>query len=136
IASDESVTCTFNNSQQTGTLTVIKHVVNDNGGTLAASNFSLHVKSGGTDVTGSPQAGAESPGTAYTLNTGTYNVSENAVSGYTASYSGDCNSSGNVTLPAAGSKTCTITNNDKAAKLTVIKHVINDNGGTATASQF
>ena len=97
----------------------------------AASNFSLHVKSGATDVSGSPQAGAESPGTAYTLNTGTYNVSENSVSGYSQSYSGDCNSSGDVTLPAAGSKTCTITNNDIAPKLTVIKHVINDNGGTA-----
>ena len=117
IASDESVTCTFNNSQQTGTLTVIKHVVNDNGGTKSAGDFSMHVKSGGTDVTGSPQAGAESPGTAYTLNTGTYNVSEDAVSGYTPSYSGDCNSSGDVTVPAAGSKTCTITNNDQAAKL-------------------
>ena len=28
-------------------------------------------------------------------------------------------------------KTCTVTNNDIAAKLNVIKHVINDNGGTA-----
>ena len=30
-------------------------------------------------------------------------------------------------------KTCTVTNDDQAAKLTVIKHVINDNGGTAVA---
>ena len=33
-------------------------------------------------------------------------------------------------------KTCTLTNNDVAAKLIVIKHVINDNGGTALASAF
>ena len=33
-------------------------------------------------------------------------------------------------------KTCTVTNNDIAPKLIVIKHVINDNGGTAVAGDF
>jgi len=33
-------------------------------------------------------------------------------------------------------KTCTITNNDIQPKLIVIKHVINDDGGTKTAANF
>ena len=31
-------------------------------------------------------------------------------------------------------KTCTVTNDDIAPKLIVIKHVVNDNGGTAVAA--
>ena len=52
--------CTFNDSLAQGTLRVIKQVVNDNGGTKAAADFTLHVKSGGTDVAGSPAAGSAS----------------------------------------------------------------------------
>jgi hypothetical protein len=49
------------------------------------------------------------PGTAYSLLDGTsYTVSEPANSSYTASFSGDCNSSGQVTMNP--DKTCTITN--------------------------
>ena len=33
-------------------------------------------------------------------------------------------------------KTCTITNDDNSPRLIVIKHVINDNGGTAVAGDF
>ena len=88
----ENVTCTFINTLQTGTLTVIKHVVNDNGGTATAGSWSLHVKLGPNEVTGSPQAGAKSPGTSYTLAGGDYTVSETGgPSGYTFSgFSGDC----------------------------------------------
>ena len=60
-----------------GTLRVIKQVMNDNGGTKVASDFTLHVKSGGTDVAGSPGAGSAT-GTVYTLASGTYVVSEDA----------------------------------------------------------
>src|SRR5947208_16851589 len=98
----------------------------------------MHIKSGGTDVSGkSPFAGAESPGTTKTLNSGSYVLSESdGPSGYAATISGACNSStGAVTLGPGDTKTCTITNDDIAPKLTVIKHVVNNNGGTATASQ-
>jgi len=132
------VDCTFTNTLQQGTLTVIKHVVNDNGGGLTASNFTLHVKSGGTDVAGSPAAGSES-GTSYSLNAGTYVVSENTPpTGYTqlTGFGTDCDSSGNVTVVAGQTKTCTITNDDVSPQLIVIKHVINDNGGTLGAADF
>jgi hypothetical protein len=96
------------------TLHVIKQVVNNNGGTATVSSFNLHVKLAGADVSGSPQPGAAAPGTAYSLAPGTYDVSEDANAGYTATFSGDCNSSGSVTLASSEDKTCTITNTDIA----------------------
>jgi hypothetical protein len=131
-------TCTYNNSLRTGTLTVIKHVINDNGGTKTAADFTLHVKSGTSDVSGSPAAGAESPGTSYTLSGGSYTVSENTPpSGYTQTgITGDCDSSGVVTVVAGQTKTCTITNDDQAANLTLTKHVSNTHGGTAVATDW
>ena len=129
--------CTFNDSLAQGTLRVIKQVVNDNGGTKAAADFTLHVKSGGTDVAGSPAAGSAS-GTVYTLASGTYVVSENTPpSGYAQTgISGDCAADGSVTVVAGVQKTCTITNNDVSAKLIVIKNVVNDEAGTSAASNF
>ena len=120
------------------TLTVIKHVINDNGGTAVASAWSIHVKSGSNEVTGSPQAGSET-GTTYTpLPAGTYAVSETGgPSGYSGpTFSGDCDSSGNVTLNAGDSKTCTLTNNDVTAHLKLVKVVVNDNGGTKTPANW
>ena len=136
----ETVKCTFTNTLQTGTLVVKKHVINNNGGSLTASNFTLHVKSGEVDVAGSPAAGSES-GTTYTLNTGTYAVSENTPpTGYTNvtndTNNDDCDASGNVTVVAGQTKYCTITNDDIAPKLTVTKIVVNDNGGNAVVADF
>ena len=114
-----------------------KHVVNDNGGTKTAADFNLHVKSGSNDVSSSPAAGSEA-GTSYSLPPGTYVVSEDSPpSGYTPTgFSGDCDASGSVTVTAGGSVSCTITNDDQAATLIVIKHVINDNGGSKVAGDF
>ena len=128
----ENVTCTFINTRQNGTLIVKKLVVNDNGGTKAAGDFNLHVKTGVLDVAGSPAAGSAT-GTSYSLAGGSYTVSEDAPpTGYTQTgISGDCDSSGNVTVVAGQTKTCTITNNDIAPKLHLRKTVINNNGGTA-----
>ncbi len=133
-----SVTCTITNDDAaptTGTLKVVKLVTNNNGGTKVASDFNLHVKLGGNDVAGSPAVGSTT-GKTYTLAGNTYNVSEDAVTGYAGTYSGDCDSNGNVNVVNGANKICTITNDDVAAKLTVTKVVINDNGGTATTSNF
>ena len=120
-----------------GTLRVIKQVVNDNGGTKGAGDFNLHVKSGGTDVAGSPAAGSAT-GTVYTLASGTYVVSEDAPpAGYAQTgISGDCAADGTVTVAAGMQKTCTIKNDDISPKLIVIKHVVNDEAGTSTAANF
>ncbi len=97
------------------TLHVVKQVVNDNGSTSVASNFNLHVRLSGIDVSGSPAAGIVAPGTSYSLAAGTYVVSEDPNSAYAQSFSGACNSSGSVTLAAGDNVTCTITNNDIVA---------------------
>jgi hypothetical protein len=105
------------------TLHVIKHVINDNGGTAVASQFNIHVMSSdtNTDVAGSPANGVESPGTTYTLAPGTYTVSEKSFAGdanranfanYTVSFGGDADASGNITLVSGDSKTIIITNDD------------------------
>ncbi|MBF6025004.1 galactose oxidase-like domain-containing protein [Lysobacter niastensis] len=110
------------------TLTVRKVVVNDNGGTGTAPNFSFSVNNG------TPVAFEADGSNALTVPAGTYNVTEPAASGYATTYSG-CS---NVVLAAGGNATCTITNNDIAtsASLTVRKIVVNDNGGAKVASDF
>lgn len=97
---------------ETATLNVIKHVINDDGGTAIASDFNLHVMIDGINVEHSPAPGEESPGTKYTLDAGVYKVSEDDFEGYTLSYSGDSDSNGNITLAPGDNKTVTITNND------------------------
>ncbi len=151
LAFGHTVTTDSNTITVPTTLNVIKTVINNNGGVAASSAFNLHVKLGGTDVAGSPAAGAATPGTLYTLSPNTYVVSEDANSSYTQSFSGDCNASGSVTLVRGDAKTCTITNDDVASPvppspapasstqpgtINVVKTVINNNGGTKVASDF
>jgi Prealbumin-like fold domain len=137
----EIITCTYTNKIKAATLKVIKVVTNNNGGSLLPSSFSIHVKTGAvlTGVTGSPQPGAAAPGTSYTLPAATYVVSEDDPTslGYAqSSISGDCDASGNVTLAAGDTKTCTITNDDIAPSLTIVKRIKNDSGGTKAISDF
>lgn len=126
----ENVTCTITNNDQAATLIVIKHVINDNGGTADAEDFTLD--SGGTDDSPDNFAGEEAPGTTVTLDAGSYNVTETGPSGYNPSFSDDCSGS----IANGETKTCTVTNDDIQPQLIVIKHVINDNGGTADADDF
>jgi hypothetical protein len=133
IANGETKTCTVTNDDQAATLTVIKHVINDNGGSATANQFTMTVA--GTAVGGGSTsfAGTEAPGTDVVLSPGSYSVSESSLAGYTqTSASADC--TGSIAL--GEHKTCTVTNDDQAATLIVIKHVINDNGGTAVAGDF
>jgi hypothetical protein len=96
------------------TLSVFKHVVNSYGiHNATASNFTVHVKRNGAEVSGSPQVGSES-GTQYLVSGGTYAISENADPSYTPSFSGGCDSSGNVTVVGTTAQNCTITNNEIA----------------------
>ncbi|MDB5170019.1 MAG: hypothetical protein JWN82_415 [Candidatus Saccharibacteria bacterium] len=118
------------------TLHVVKQVINDSGGSATAASFNMHIKLSGTDVAGSPAAGAASPGTPYTLAAGSYAVSEDANTAYSRTFSGDCDASGNITLASSDDKTCTITNDDRPASITVTKTVINDSGGTKVVADF
>ena len=69
--------------------------------------------------------GAESPGTSNPVNAGAYKITEaGGVAGYTLSYSGDCDADGDVVVALGQSRTCTLTNDDQPATLTVVKHVV------------
>ncbi len=126
-----NATCNFTNSfTAPATLTVIKQMVNDNGGTAVSSDFVIEVD--GTGATPDSFNGADTPGTQVTLEAGAYSVAEVPEVGYAATYSDDCSG----TIAAGESKTCTITNDDIQPTLTVIKVVDNTNGGTLTIGDF
>lgn len=99
----------------TPVLYVVKNVINTGGGTKLASDFTLHVKKNGIDISGSPFAGSVAPGTQLTPGMGTYTVSEDPVNNYTRSFSGDCDVSGNITIAASGTFTCVVTSTYKPA---------------------
>src|SRR5256886_2468877 len=104
-------------------LVVMKHVINNDGGTRAAADFTITV-TGGSPAPAT-FAGSEA-GTVVTLNAGAYSVDEATVTGYAKSLSSGCAG----TIAVSETKTCTVTNDDIARpQLTVIKHVVNDNGG-------
>ncbi len=129
LALADNKTCTITNTAEQPKLKVIKHVINDNGGTASADDFTMNVT--GTNVSDPSFAGNES-GTTVTLNEGSFSVDEDAFAGYAKSFSGDC--SGTITI--GETKTCTITNNDVAPKLTLVKYVVNKAGSNASATDW
>ena len=100
----------------TGKLTVVKVVVNNNGGNNVVSDFALSV------FDGIVSTGVVSSATT-TLPVGNYFVSETGVSGYQASFSGDCDVVGQVSIGLNDNKTCVITNTELPASITLIKNV-------------
>jgi hypothetical protein len=126
ISAGTTQTCTLTNDDQPGTLIVKKVLINDNGGTRAISSFNFQVNSN------SPVAFEADGQNDITVNAGTYSVTEASSSEYETSYD-NCSS---LVISNGGTATCTITNNDKAPKLIVVKTVINDNGGEKTAADF
>ena len=112
-------------------LTLIKSVTNNNGGTAAPDDFKLTV--GGASVL----SGVKNT---YLANT-PLALNETQLTGYTfVSLTGDAKCpaalGGTVTLAVGDDITCTITNDDKSATLIVKKVVINDNGGLLKAENF
>jgi uncharacterized repeat protein (TIGR01451 family) len=121
-----SATCTITNDDQPAKLIVKKVVVNDDGGTKEAKDFSFRVN-GGSAVQFETDGQND-----LTVDAGTYNVTEPDVAGYATSYA-DCS---NIVLANGETKTCTITNDDAPAKLIVKKVVVNDEGGAKEAKDF
>src|SRR3989344_1277146 len=102
-------------AEQATTLTVIKEVIKDDGGDAVVGDFALFIE-GNPVISGVPVP----------LVPGSYTVSESGVSGYDDSFSGDCDILGEVTLNEGDNLTCTITNDDIPATITLTKVV---NGG-------
>ena len=131
LTNGDSATCTITNHDKTARIILIKDVIKDNGGTAGSDDFGISV--GGFPVL-SGQITDVNANTPYTLN-------ETGHSGYSfVSLTGDakCPSvlGGTVTLDEGESVTCTITNNDNAPSLTLVKVVDNDFGGTASESSW
>jgi large repetitive protein len=129
ISIGQTKTCTVTNNDIQPTLTVIKHVVNDNGGTATADDFTMTVDGGSAAPASSP---GDEEGTTIALDAGSYSVTETGPDGYAGTFSADCSG----VIGVGEDRTCTVTNDDAAPGLTVVKHVVNDNGGTKTAADF
>ena len=135
LESGENVVCTYTNARDTGTLIVRKEVKNDNGGILVAKDFSFKIDTGkGIVFNQDPTNPLLGENKLEKFPTGIYSITELEANqrGYATSYD-NCSK---VEVKKGETAVCTITNDDKPAKLTVVKKVINDNGGTATADDF
>jgi uncharacterized repeat protein (TIGR01451 family) len=130
LALGQSATCTLNNVAQPAHLTLVKEVVNDHGGLEPVSAWTL-TATGPTTITGITGAPAV---TAAEVNAGSYALSESGPSGYVGTWSctgGTFTAPAQVVLALGQSATCTISNVDQPAHLTLVKTVVNTQGGNA-----
>ena len=136
IPNDGDVTCTITNDDQPGTLTLVKTVTNDNGGTALPTDWTL-TADGPTTISG---AVGDPAVTDATVDAGAYDLSEtDGPTGYTPgpwTCTGGTVTDGTVTIPNDGDVTCTIDNDDEPGTLTLVKTVTNDNGGTALPTDW
>ena len=133
-----NVTCTINNNDQPASLTLIKTVTNDNGGTAVPTNWTLTATGPTTGVTGTV---GQPPITNRLVTAGSYALSESTgPAGYTPgpwSCTGATVTGSTVAVPLGGTVTCTIDNNDDGAELTLVKEVVNGTtGGTAVPGNW
>ena len=138
VQSGKITLCKFTDRIQTGTLVVKKIVINDNGGTLGATSFSYSLDANATSTAfgtdpAFPNDALKGSSPNLSMNAGTgYSVTEPGVAGYTATLSASCSG----TIAAGQTSTCTITNDDDAPSLTLVKTVTNNSGGTAAAADW
>jgi hypothetical protein len=128
LALAQDAVCTITNDDVSPTLTVIKTVINDNGGTALPSDFNLTIDGNGV-----------LSGVINDVDAGPHTVAETLLAGYSASdWGGDCAADGSITLALAQDAVCTITNDDIPPSLTLVKAVNNgaNPGGTATEADF
>lgn len=128
IAAGETKTCMLIHDDLPASLRVVNEVVNDDGGTAQASDWAMTVTGSNPAPSGFPGEGG--PGTTVTLDAGMYAVAGTGPTGYTQTPSPGCTG----TVAIGETRTCTITNDDRPGTLVVVVEMVNDNGGTATAS--
>lgn len=135
LKSGDNVVCTFTNARNLGKLIIEKEVINDNGGSKKATDFSFQIGSetpikftqnGANELLGKNEyvryAGLE------------YSITEVEANqeGYTTTYE-NCT---NITVPYNGEVVCKIKNYDNKPSLTLVKEVKNDNGGELVATDW
>jgi len=116
------------------TLTLSKNLVNDNGGTAAASDWTLEANTAG----GAAELSGTTGVTSSALTAGSYELSESGPAGYTQTRL-DCDSGvltgATLTLASGDNVTCTFYNDDQPVSLSLVK-VVNNRVGSATANQW
>jgi hypothetical protein len=131
IAQDEHKTCIVIHDDAAPGLTVVTHVINDNGGTAVASDFITILQ-----AVGSPTQSLNGSETGVLIenSVGFYGVGQAFLpsGGYNVTFEGDCFG----VINPGDMKVCTIIDDDIAPQLTIVTSVVNDNGGTAVASDF
>ena len=111
---DTNTITTTSCSAATSTLNIITHVINDNSGTKLATDFMTSLIT--NNAIAAKSIGYEDPGNSYlSLVPGDYQIGDDVdTDEYTTSISGDCDATGNVTLAAGDTLSCTITHDDIA----------------------
>ena len=139
-------TITVGNSitRDRGSLTIVKNVVNDNGGTATVSAFGLNTNAGSLTFDGGVANGTTTTYTSQkiTVATGAYTLKESDVYGYTEGAWSCTNGTANPTTYNSGSVNvdkdkdvvCTITNDDQPGTIVVIKNAKPAQGSFAFAT--
>src|SRR5207245_2131615 len=126
LANGGEQTCTITNTAQQAYVIVKKVVNKTHGGTAGEDDFKLTL-----------DGNATTSGTKIPVNPGNHTAAETQLGGYTFSgFSGDCDSTGKVTVALGETKTCTLTNSDQQAYVIVEKKVNKTHGGTANPDDF
>lgn len=139
LASGDSVTCIITNDDIAPTLTLDKILTNDNGGATVESDWILTATGNPATIpatlSGAGAAGNTDVVSDATFDAGTYDLSETGPSGYSASAwvcAGGTQVDGDtITLALGETATCTITNDDIAPTLTLLKDITNNDGGSS-----
>jgi LPXTG-motif cell wall-anchored protein len=134
VKAGDQVDCTYTNKLSKAKLTLVKKVNNQYGGTATASDFTL-TAAGKDTVTGKGDSDAVKD---QSVTPGEYTLSESGGgAGYVQDGAWICDnatvSNSEVNLTAGSDVTCTVTNKDVPAKLTLKKVV---KGGTAAPGDF
>ena len=136
LAPGQIATCFVVNDDQPAQLTLVKTVTNDNGGTAVPTAWTL-AAAGPTPISGTTGSTAV---TNAVVSAGTYTLSESGgPTGYTASAwtcTGGTLTGASVVVANGANVVCTINNDDIGARLTLVKTVTNDNGGTAVPTAW
>ncbi|NMM35362.1 MAG: hypothetical protein HHJ13_15480 [Phycicoccus sp.] len=136
LAAGHNATCTVNNVAQPAHLTLVKTVVNTHGGTAANTAWTL-AAAGPTPFSGVTGTSAV---TSVAVDAGVYNLSESGGPGGYGASGWECTAGSLVgaqlTLVLNQSATCTITNTDQSAHLTLVKTVSNFFGGLEPVSAW
>jgi hypothetical protein len=138
VTAGQTTTCTITNNDNAPALHLRKTITTNSGGTAAATDWTLTAT--GTGGTPTNLSGTTPVDSGSTFKADTYTLGESGPSNYTAG-AWNCGTATmptttSVTVPFGGNVTCTINNDDNAPALHLRKTITNDNGGTASDTDW